>query len=341
MKDSNNLSTHLTDFLSHYLPELKNVSENTISVYCDTFRFFLTYCQDNKGMKIEKMAIGDLNADLIDGFLMWIETERGNKISTRNNRLAAIHSFVRYLQTKEPRLLLNFQQILAIPLKKTKQNVVQPLTKKAIGLILRQPDTSTLEGRRDTTILCVLYDTAARVSELCNMRIEDVRLEHPAHIRIYGKGRKVRVVPILPTTATNLKNYLSETNMLRPEKSHMPLFLNRNGEAFSRSGITYILNKYVKAASKLDASIPQKLNPHRIRHTKAMHLYEAVNDLITVRDFLGQADIKTTSIYARSSLEMKRRALEKISDSPVEELPSWQQNKDTLEWLKNYGKHRK
>lgn len=172
------------------------------------------------------------------------------------------------------------------------------------------------------------------------MRIEDVRLEHPASIRITGKGRKVHTVPILPATAQNLKNYLAETHMLLPEKSHLPLFTNRSGEPFTRSGITYILNKYAKEASRADSTIPDKINPHRMRHTKAMHLYEADNDLISVRDFLGQSDIKTTGIYARSSLEMKRQALEKISDSPVSEMPSWHQNKGTLEWLKNYGSHK-
>lgn len=115
---NDSLSLHLTEFLGHYLPELKNVSENTISSYCDTFRFFLTYCQDEEGMKIEDMSLHDMKADLVEHFLEWVETCRGNSISTRNNRLAAIHSFVRYLQTKEPRLLLNFQQILAIPVKK-------------------------------------------------------------------------------------------------------------------------------------------------------------------------------------------------------------------------------
>lgn len=337
---SSDFSKYLTEYLEHYLPELKNVSENTLATYSDTFCYFLTYCQDVEFMKIEKMSISDLNAELVERYLQWMETNKGNSMSTRNNRLATIHSFVRFLQPREPKLLLNFQQILAIPTKKVPQKTVKPLSKESVGILLRQPDTSTLKGRRDATILCVLYDTAARVSELCNLRIEDVRFENPPHIRITGKGMKVRTVPILPETAKNLKSYLLETHRYKPECYHMPLFLNRDGEAFTRSGIRYILNKYVKMAHAVDDSIPESLNPHRIRHTKAMHLYEAVDDLIDVRDFLGHADIKTTSIYARSSLAKKKRALEKISDSPVPELASWQQDKNTLEWLKNFG-HRK
>lgn len=331
------LSTHLTEFLGHYLPELKDASPNTISGYCDSFRLFLTYCQDEKGFQIEKMSVRDLSADLVDGFLDWLNKERENSASTRNNRLAAIHSFVRYLQAREPQSLLNFQQILAIPVRASKPKPVKPLSKESLGVIFRQPDTSTAMGRRDLTMLCFLYDTGVRVSELCDLRIEDVRFNHPASVRITGKGKKTRIVPVMPTTAKNLKNYLAEHHMLAPEKSHLPLFTNRDGKAFTRSGVTYILDKYVKAASVEDETIPERVTPHMMRHTKAMHLYEADQNLIHVRDFLGHSDIKTTGIYARSSLEMKRKALEKISNSPTPEVPSWQKSKDTLDWLKKFG----
>ena len=286
-------AAHLTEFLSHYLPELKNISTNTISSYCDAFRLFLGYCQDVEGMRIEKLSIDDLTPELVDHFLQWLRIERNNGTATRSQRLAAIRSFVKYLQIKEPRLLLNFQQILAIPVKRAERKAINPLTKEAIALILRQPDTSTLSGRRDATILCFLYDTAARVQEICDLRIEDVRLDYPASVKILGKGRKTRVVPILPATAQNLKKYLTE--------------------------------------------IPEKIPPHLMRHTKAMHIYDADNDLVHVRDFLGHSDIKTTDIYARSSLTMKQKALERVSDSPVPSMPSWQKSRSTMEWLKSFG----
>lgn len=336
----NDFSPQLTEFLAHYLPELKNVSENTISAYCDTFRLFLGYCQDVEGMSIEKMSLKDLKPELVERFLCWLETDRGNSVATRNHRLAAIHSFVRYLQVQEPTFLLNFQRILAIPVKKTERKVIKPLTKEAIAVILRQPDVSTVRGRRDATILCLLYDTACRVQELCDLCVEDVRFDHPANIRIHGKGRKIRIIPFLPTTAQNLKNYLSENHMLSPEKSHLPLFTNRNGNQLTRSGVAYILNKYVRLASEVDDSIPQKITPHKVRHTKAMHLFESCVNLIHVRDFLGHTDIKTTGIYAQSSLAMKKRALEMVSDTPVAEVPSWQENKNMLSWLKSFGAHR-
>jgi len=330
-------SAHLTEFLSHYLPELRNVSDNTISSYCDTFRLFLGYCQNNEGLKIEKMSLCDLKPELVDRFLEWLETERNNSVATRNQRLGAIHSFVQYLQTQEPMLLLNFQRILAIPVKKIARKPIKSLTKESIAVILRQPDTSTARGRRDATILSFLYDTAARVQEICDLRIEDVRLEHPASVRILGKGRKLRTIPLMPATVQNLKTYLAENYMLAPEKNHLRLFTNRDGNPLTRAGLTYIINKYVKSASEYDPAVPEKISPHVLRHTKAMHVYEAGNNLIYVRDFLGHVDIKTTGIYARASINMKRQALEQVSDSPVLEIPSWQQNKDMMTWLKSFG----
>lgn len=330
-------SSHLTDFLSHYLPELRNVSGNTISSYCDTFRLFLTYCQTCEKLKIEKMSIADMTPELVDNFLSWLETERNNGIATRNQRLGAIHSFVQYLQTQEPSQLLNFQKILAIPVKKTVRKPIKPLTKESVGAILRQPDTTTARGRRDATILCFLYDTAARVQELCDLRVEDVRLDNPASVRVLGKGQKLRTIPLLPETVKNLKMYLAENHLLAPEKSHLPLFTNRDGTALTRVGLTYILNKYVQAASRYDPAVPSKISPHVIRHTKAMHTYEAGNNLVYVRDLLGHSDIKTTGIYAQASTIMKRKALEQVSDSPVPALPSWQQSKDMMAWLKSFG----
>ena len=175
-----NFASYLTDFLEHYLPELKNVSFNTISAYCDTFRLFLAYCQEVENLRVEKLLMDNLTAEIVERFLSWLETERHNGIATRNHRLAAIHSFVRYVQVKEPKLLLNFQQILAIPVKKMERKAIQPLSKEAVSIILRQPDISTKQGRRDATLLCFMYDTAVRVQELCDLKIEDIRLEHPS-----------------------------------------------------------------------------------------------------------------------------------------------------------------
>lgn len=328
---------YLTDYLGHYLPEMQNVSPNTISAYCDTFRFLLEYYRNAEHRKIEKMSLADLTPELIEGFLTWLESERKNGISTRNQRLAAIHSFVRYVQPQAPTLLLSLQRILDIPLKKTESKPIEHLTKEEIARILRQPDTSKKHGRRDLVLMCILYDTAARAQELCDMRAGDVRIDNPPSIRITGKGRKIRTVPLLPATAKNLKCYMEENHLLSAEKSQFPLFPNRDGSPLTRAGLRYILVKYARQAGIISEISDRQISPHIFRHSKAMHLYESGNNLIYVRDFLDHADIRTTGIYARTSLTLKRQALEKVSDSPSEELPSWVQNKDLLAWLKGFG----
>ena len=132
-------AAHLTEFLSHYLPELKNISTNTISSYCDAFRLFLGYCQDVEGMRIEKLSIDDLTPELVDHFLQWLRIERNNGTATRSQRLAAIRSFVKYLQIKEPRLLLNFQQILAIPVKRAERKAADEMPLSCVFFMIQQP----------------------------------------------------------------------------------------------------------------------------------------------------------------------------------------------------------
>lgn len=330
-------AAYLTDFLSRYLPELKNVSENTVSSYCDTFRLFLEYCQNSEGMKIEKLSLKDFTPELVERFLGWLEVDRKNSAATCNQRLSALHSFVKYVQPREPTMLLTFQRLLDIPFKKSVKKPIRPLSKETVSVILRQPDTSDMKGRRDAMLLCFLYDTAARASEICDLKVGDIRLQHPASVRIFGKGRKIRTVPLMPSTVQNLKNYLAENQLLVPGKSQFPLFANRDGNHFTPAGLRYILKKYVESASSSGQPILENVSPHVMRHSKAMHIYESGNNLIYVRDFLGHEDVKTTGIYAQTSVEMKRKALERVSDSPIQDIPSWTQNKDMLMWLKSFG----
>jgi len=233
---------------------------------------------------------------------------------------------------------MEFSKILDIKAKKTVSKVVNWLTKEEMSELLAQPDTTTQIGRRNVTILSLLYDTGARVSEICDMKVRDVRLDEPAHARLFGKGRKARLVPILPATAKLLETYLRENRLNSPEKSDCPLFVNRDGENFTRAGIHYILNCAASKAYQAGGKVPEHLSPHVLRHTKAMHTYDAGANIIYVRDVLGHSDVKTTNIYARTSLEKKRQALAKIADAPEPELPEWTQNQDMLDWLKGYGK---
>jgi site-specific recombinase XerD len=215
---------------------------------------------------------------------------------------------------------------------------VQYLSKDEMQLILEQPDISTRQGRRDATIISLLYDTGARVQELCDLTVKDIRLDGSQSARIFGKGRKIRLVPLLPDTIKLIRTYLEENRLTTPEKGDYPLFVNRSGSKFTRAGIKYILNKAAQSAARTSPHIPKSLTPHILRHTKAMHTYEAGANIIYVRDILGHADIKTTNVYAKASLDMKRKAMEKVAGSPSVTVPSWLEDPDLVDWLKKYGR---
>lgn len=327
------LSVHVSRFLSHYLGGQRDLSPNTIKAYRDVFVLLLRYCRDEKGFVIERLELQHIDAALICDFLDYLQSERHCSVRTVNQRLAVVHAFFRYLQVEEPEQLLQCQRILAIPLRRFVRKEVGYLSKDYLAALLEQPDVRRPAGRRDAVLLSLLYDTGARVQEIINMTAGDVRLETPAQVRILGKGRKVRVVPLMENTVCLLRQYIDENTLALPEQYDRPLFRNMQGNPFTRAGVNYILQKYVKTAQESRSAFKQKVTPHTLRHTKAMHLVEAGVSLDIVRDFLGHADIKTTELYARANLQMKRAAIEKISPTPVPDVSSWKENKTLLEWL--------
>ncbi len=232
--------------------------------------------------------------------------------------------------------MLHCQKILAIPLRRHARPTVGYLSKEELAEILAQPDMHTSDGRRDAVLLSVLYDTGARVQELIDLSVGDVRLDPPAQLRLLGKGRKMRAVPLMDNTAKLLRDHLQENHIDHSEHFDKPLFQNARHQRLSRSGIRYILQKYLVRARPKLPTLNRTVSPHTLRHAKGMHLLQSGISLDMIRDFLGHVDVKTTQIYARANLEMKRKALEKITDaSPVHTIPTWQQNKDLLGWLRS------
>ena len=329
-----NFAKYLTDFLSAYLTTQKNVSKNTIYSYRDTFKLLLRYCQEVKGIAIERISIDLLTAELIKDFLNWLEHERKCSISTRNQRLASIHSFFRYIQGEEPAGIHHFQQVISISIKKAEKKVLEHLSPEAMKLILEQPDKSSAKGRRDLTLLSVLYDTGARVQEVIDIKVNDVTMNLPPVLSLTGKGNKVRRVPLMKNTVHLLQKYLSENDLNKQWKNQYPLFTNNQHNKLTKEGIAYILDKYVKMASATSHVVPNRISPHVLRHSKAMHLLQAGVNLIYIRDFLGHVDLKTTEIYARTDTETKRKAIENAyPDIITGQLPDWSKDKELLTWL--------
>ena len=304
---STDFAAQLSRYLGTYLPGQSGSSINTVCSYRDTFSLFLRYCNDIQGLTPQKLTLQDIDHHLVEQFLLWVENERGCSASTRINRLAAIHAFYRYLQIEMPQLLMRCQEILSVPYKKTQKKAMSYLTLDGIKVLLAQPDISTVSGRRDLAMLSLLYDTGARVQELVDLRIEDVRLSSPTVIRLTGKGRKSRLVPIIKPTENLLRQYLEEHDRDYAAHGGYPLFCNRVGKKLTRAGVTYILDKYISQAKNVgENSLPDSVSPHCLRHSKAMHLLQSGVNLIYIRDLLGHADVSTTEVYARADEHLKR-----------------------------------
>ncbi len=327
---------YLTEYFTNYLPLQKNASINTIHSYRDTFKLLLRYCSEEKNITPEKITLEKLDKLLFLDFLEWLEFEKNNSISTRNLRLAAVHSFFRYVQTEDPTQIFNFQKVISIPIKKAPKTAVDYLTPDAMKILLAQPDKYTRKGRRDLTLMSTLYDSGARVQELIDLKVSDVILTTQPVIILNGKGNKIRRVPLMNNTKVLLEKYIHENYLYESWKSDYPLFFNNQCNKLTRKGVAYIISKYIPSARLESTQVPKRLKPHQFRHSKAMHLLQAGVNLIYIRDFLGHVDLKTTEIYARHDTEAKRKAIEKAFPNIVDKnLPEWNEDKSLLTWLNN------
>jgi integrase/recombinase XerD len=331
-------SKSLTDFLSKYLPGERGMSANTINSYKITFILFISFVESQKHISVNRLSLKDITKESIVEFLEWLQRERKCSDSTRNVRLAAIHSFFRFLQYEVPENINEWQRILSIKVKKTKKRTMNYLTIDGIKLLLAQPDLSTKKGRRDLAMLALMYDSAARVQEIIDLTSSMVRLTKPFTIKLVGKGNKTRIVPLMDQQVTHLKYYMEQNHLLEPHANLYPLFYNSRKEKLTRAGVYHILKHYASAARSKDQKlIPEKISPHSLRHSKAMHLLQAGVNLIYIRDILGHESVQTTEVYARVDSKQKREAIEKAyTDVVKKEVPLWTDNDNLLEWLKNF-----
>lgn len=331
-------SKSLTDFLTKYLPGERGMSYNTISSYKITFILFITFMEDHIKIKIEKLMLKDITKDYVIAFLDWLQSKRHCSDATRNVRLAALHSFFRYLQYEIPEYLNEWQRILSIKVKKAQKGTINYLTVDEIKLLLQQPDTSARKGLRDLAMLSLMYDSAARVQEIIDLTPSMVRLNRPYTLKLIGKGNKARVVPLMEQEVVHLKCYMQNNKLLEDNMNLHPLFFNSRSEKLTRAGVHHILQSYAKMArDKNPKLIADKISCHSLRHSKAMHLLQAGVNLVYIRDILGHESVITTEIYARVDSKQKREAVEKAYvDVVTKETAQWVENNNLLAWLKNF-----
>jgi site-specific recombinase XerD len=318
-------------FFHDWLVQQRNVSHHTVLSYRDSWRLFLRFVAAQNATSVAKLNLDDLTDVRVLAFLEDIEQVRKSSIGTRNCRLAALHSFFSFVADRDPLASAQCAAVLRIPNKNTTKPEIDGLDEDEITAILAQPNRSKIEGQRDHALLAVLYNTGARIQEALDLSPQSIRWESPFQVRLLGKGRKERHCPLWPETIDLLKALLKR----KPRGENEALFVNRYGNPLKASGVRFKLKQYVVAAAQKRPSLAGKrVSPHKFRHATAVSLVAAGVDVTVIRDWLGHESLDTTNIYARASLETKRRALEKVDPSarPAKP-PRWKREVELLEWL--------
>lgn len=325
----------ITKFLTEYLPLHRSCSKNTISSYKDSLKLFILFLRDHKSMNINKFKMRQINRELILEFIEWLKN-RGNSPVTINHRLAGIKSFINFAQYESVENLAYLQPVLSVKSLKTTTRQVDYLTEEQMNSLINLPPTDTFTGLRHRIIMCLLYDTGARVQELCDLKIEDINLGNNPTVKLHGKGSKIRIVPISKNMNQILEVYISKFFSDIKLKNEY-LIKNKNNQQMSRDGIEYIVQKYATILKINDPSFPSKVHPHMFRHSKAMHMLAVDIPIVYIRDFLGHEDISTTMIYARADSRKKNEAINNLAPKLIEEnYVDWSKDQDLLDFLNSF-----
>lgn len=322
---------YVASFLSDYLPSVKGCSSRTVASYRDTLVMFIEFMSAGKRGSI---VLADISYEAVRSFLEHLESERGNSIATRNQRQAAMCSFLSYVRAREPEMYGQISDALALPRKKAEKPTIAYLTVEEIETLFSSIDDGDPAGLRDKAMIAFLYETAARVSEMTGCLVRQLHFGSSPYVELRGKGGKTRNVPTTDSFVNLIGNY-AEAFGVSSGDAH--LFTNRYGQPLTQKGAAYVLGKHLAIASEAKPSIAAKhITCHCLRHSRAMHLLEAGVNLIYIRDILGHASVTTTEIYARTNPEIKRKYLAEHSASySVGEKFSEDEKDDLVKWLKN------
>ncbi|MFH1498319.1 MAG: tyrosine-type recombinase/integrase [Verrucomicrobiota bacterium] len=299
----------ITDFLRVHMPVERGYSPHTCETYAHAFRLLFTYASGRLAKRPSQLYLEHLDAELILGFLVHIEEERGNGAATRNARLTAIKAFMRYVEFRVPSALAQARQIHAIPAKRHDQLLVRHLVMAEVRAILDAPDVTTRLGVRDRAMLHLCFACGLRVSELVEIPLANLSLHRTPSIHVRGKGRRERCLPLWKETASDVRAWLA----VRGEVRASELFVNALGTTMTRAGFEYILAKHTRAAAERCASLKgRSVSPHQLRHSCAVVMLQATRDIRKVALWLGHADVRTTEIYLRVDPSEKLEAMEAV-----------------------------
>lgn len=329
------LFAHVQSYFTEYLPRQRGASVHTIRAYRDALTLLFRFVAQRRGRGVASLQICDLDADMVMNFLDHIETARSNSSATRNCRRAAIRGFFKHLLRNDLEHSQQYMRVLAIPAKKARQRPATYLEAEDVRLIIDMPDKRTADGWRDYTLLLFLYNCGARVSEAAGLRWDDLELAAPRQVRLRGKGKKERLLPLWPDTA----NALHRLRSVSRAAAGQCVFTNRHGQPLTRDGIAYVLTKYAAAAARANPALQRKhITPHVLRHSCAVALLQSGTDVTVIRDYLGHASVATTGRYITTNLQMKRDAMQafwkKAGIESVNAKP-WKPKADMLAFLQS------
>ncbi len=328
MKESKELLTYVQRFFQEHLRAHRGMSPNTVFAYRDAMKLFILFLARHMGRDPRRLSLDHVHADAVLAFLEDIET-RGNSVATRNLRLSALRTFFSYLAVQDPLRAGQCQRVVAIPLKQWPRPLIGYLEVEEVKAILESINRTSALGKRDYALISVLYNTGARVQEICDLQTEDV-WQSPPLVVLTGKGRRTRQVPLWPQTASLLAKYMKGRN---PREK---VFLNARGASLTRLGVYHIIKTRAKAAAGACPSLAKKkISPHMFRHTTAMHLLQSGVELNVIKSWLGHVHVATTHAYIEIDLEMKRRALGQCTpvDDGAKLSDLIHKNDDVISWL--------
>jgi integrase/recombinase XerD len=329
MTNRNLVGTWVRRFLLEHLVGDLNLSRNTQASYRDALALLLPFVAQNARQPIDQLEVERLTPEVVRGFLAHLEGERHCSVTTRNQRLAAIHSFSRFVGARSPEHLAWCAGLTAIPFKKAAKGTLPYLEKPEMDAVLAAPDRRTSQGLRDHALLLFLYNAGARADEAARLRVADLDLGPTPAVRILGKGNTTRLCPLWASTASALRA------LIAAHSGQDPVFLNRRGERITRFGIYALVRRCAaQAAQRVPSVGTKRVSPHVIRHTTAVHLLRAGVDINTIRAWLGHVSLDTTNIYADVDLEMKAKALSQcaIPDKPHR---SWHRQPGLMAFLRS------
>lgn len=339
MNNSHPMAEYIQPFFHQYLSSQRGLSFNSILAYRDSIKLLLCFSSDFLKKAVDQLNIEELDDEVILAFLDNLEKERENCIRTRNARLAAICTFFGFIGREKPEFLNQCRKIRSIPQKRTEHKTVEYLESKEMKAVLNSVDMNSRTGTRDKALLLFLYNTGARVQEVVDIKFNDLRLENPGQVKLLGKGKKQRACPLWPDTIDAINDYLKHRQPENSNEEH--LFLNANGESITRFGIRHITKKYAEKAAVKCSSLNNKvIGPHTFRHSTAMHLIQAGNDINMVKLWLGHANLNTTHMYVEINMEMKRKILDTCQppcNKKKNKAKKWLKP-DVLKWLNELGK---